>query len=726
MQALTDSQKSALLLEETLESLRNKPVKSTWLERLRLQQEADRLVQGLPQPLQLGKGLSYILERVSVPVMPQDILLGRVAEKLPDEAEEAFLLSYSQEYPYHRPGWLTDGGHITFAWEELLQYGLQGLKAQAEDSLREKRAAAAPEENLLFLEGMIQVYAAYQTYVRRYGEAAREAGQEQLAQDALWLVQNPPQTFRQAVQLMLLVGHCYSCYAAVNSTLTYGRMDDLLLDYYQRDLADGRLTPEEAGYIVTDFYCKNNLILGRGEHQMSGSSDTDTGWLRNPTYDTPQYVILGGYSHRHDHRTNPLTALFASCIVPRQENPVFVYRHTKEDPPAVWRLICDKLRQNASLLIYNDETQIPAMIRAGFEKEEAVDYTIHGCNWPDIPGRYAAVAQIDARLVVNLLDALHSDPPPASMEAFYEATAHHLRRRIREQLQELEPGFVCPGPPLTLRCTDCFTSGTIRSATSVYQGGTKYRAVYYLIRHIGTAADCLAAVDQLVYREKKLTLSQLAELSDGDYAGQPRLLALCKAAPKFGCDNDLADSHAVRYFTMALDMAEEECARWRESVGDAARDFRLFNVTITDMRHIYEGSLLPATPDGRRKAAPLSENLSPTRGTAVEGLTALIRSVTKLPFDRVHAGAFNLRVRKDWVKGEAGLDRLQQLLDAYFLEGGMQVQLSVADTEELRRAQIDPDQYRDLMVRITGYSAVFVDMSKDAQEEIIRRDEMGV
>lgn len=177
---------------------------------------------------------------------------------------------------------------------------------------------------------------------------------------------------------------------------------------------------------------------------------------------------------------------------------------------------------------------------------------------------------------------------------------------------------------------------------------------------------------------------------------------------------------------MALDMAEEECARWRESVGDAARDFRLFNVTITDMRHIYEGSLLPATPDGRRKAAPLSENLSPTRGTAVEGLTALIRSVTKLPFDRVHAGAFNLRVRKDWVKGEAGLDRLQQLLDAYFLEGGMQVQLSVADTEELRRAQIDPDQYRDLMVRITGYSAVFVDMSKDAQEEIIRRDEMGV
>lgn len=87
------------------------------------------------------------------------------------------------------------------------------------------------------------------------------------------------------------------------------------------------------------------------------------------------------------------------------------------------------------------------MIRAGFEKEEAVDYTIHGCNWPDIPGRYAAVAQIDARLVVNLLDALHSDPPPASMEEFYEATAHHLRRRIREQLQELEPALSALGLP---------------------------------------------------------------------------------------------------------------------------------------------------------------------------------------------------------------------------------------------------------------------------------------
>ena len=726
MQTLSNAQKSALLLEETLESLRGKPVKSTWLERLRLLREADRLVQSLPQPLQLGKGLGYLLERVSVPVLPQDILLGRVSEKLPDEKEEAFLQDYAREYPNYRPGWLPDGGHITFAWEELLQYGIQGLREQAEKRLYEKRAAGAPEETLVFLEGMALVYSAYQTYIRRYGEAAQAAEQTVIGEDVLHIAHRPPQTFRQAIQLLLLVGHCYSCYAAVNSTLTYGRMDDLLLDYYERDLAAGRLTREEAAYIIADFNCKNNLILGRGEHQMSGGSDNDTGWLRNPTYDTPQYVIIGGYSHRHDHKVNPLTALFAEGIIPRQENPVYVYRRTREDPADRWRVICDKLRQNASLLVYNDETQIPAMLRAGFDREDGLDYTIHGCNWPDIPGKYAVVAQMDARLVVNLLDALGQTPQPQSMEEFYGALAALLRKRIQKQLRDIEPFFTRPGPPLILRCTDCFTSGTIQAATSIYQGGTKYRAVYYLVRHIATAADCLAAVEQLVYREKKLTLTQMAELSADDFAGQPRLLAMCKSAPKFGCDNDLADSHAVRYFTMALDIAQEECARWQASLGEAAGDFRLFNVTITDMRHIYEGSLLPATPDGRRKAAPLSENLSPTRGVAVEGLTALIRSVAKLPFDRVHAGAFNLRVRKDWVKGDGGLTRLQQMLDAYFEEGGMQVQLSVADTEELRQAQRQPDQYRDLMVRITGYSAVFVDMSRQAQEEIIRRDEMGV
>ena len=130
------------------------------------------------------------------------------------------------------------------------------------------------------------------------------------------------------------------------------------------------------------------------------------------------------------------------------------------------------------------------------------------------------------------------------------------------------------------------------------------------------------------------------------------------------------------------------------------------------------------TPDGRRAGAPVSENLSPTPGYA-RSVTALLRSVAKLPLDRICSGALNLRLSTGSVRGDEGAERLKILADTYFELGGMQLQLSVTDTEVLRDAQEHPEKYPDLMVRITGYSALFVDMCRAAQNEIIRRDELG-
>ena len=130
-----------------------------------------------------------------------------------------------------------------------------------------------------------------------------------------------------------------------------------------------------------------------------------------------------------------------------------------------------------------------------------------------------------------------------------------------------------------------------------------------------------------------------------------------------------------------------------------------------------------STVDGRRKGKPLSENLGPTVGYS-KGVTSLLNSVSKLPFDRIHSGALNLRLRKNLVANDIGILRIKALIQAYFEQGGMQLQLSIADTEELKEAQNNPDDYRDLMVRITGYSAIFVDMSKGAQNEFIRREEL--
>ena len=151
----------------------------------------------------------------------------------------------------------------------------------------------------------------------------------------------------------------------------------------------------------------------------------------------------------------------------------------------------------------------------------------------------------------------------------------------------------------------------------------------------------------------------------------------------------------------------------------------MFCCLETDMRHIRFAREIGATPDGRHAGAPISENTSPNPGAAVHGLTAMLRSAAKLPLDRIHSGALNVRLRPQWFAGEAGLDRLADVLRAYFDLGGLQVQLSFADVETLRDAQRHPERHRDLMVRITGYSAAFVDMTRAAQDEIIRREEMA-
>jgi formate C-acetyltransferase len=229
----------------------------------------------------------------------------------------------------------------------------------------------------------------------------------------------------------------------------------------------------------------------------------------------------------------------------------------------------------------------------------------------------------------------------------------------------------------------------------------------------------MAALDTLVLQDKVCTLSDLLTATQANFEGYEALQARCHKAPKYGTGNEMADGHAVRLLNTLLDVID------REATNEAGvRDVYTLNVTINDMNHRWQGGQIGATVDGRCCTAPLSENMSPTVGNARE-VTTLLSSVAKLPTDRLHAGALNVRLRRDVIRGDAGLSRLRALIETYFKLGGMQLQVNLADTAELRAAQKNPDAYRDLSVRITGYSAIFVDMAPSAQEEIIRRDELG-
>ena len=718
MNTLNYSEKSTLLIKETLESLRNKPVNSTFLERTRLTAEAVELFEFEEQNLRLGHALSYVLERASCPVEKHDILLGRFPESVPTEVEEEEFLRCCKtlkEKGFYTP----DNGHTPLDWEELMRVGLGGYSAKCDKELQRRRGEG-DEDKIKYLEGASLVYGAFSRYILRYADAAKDMGMTEAEKNCRNVACRPPENFAEALQLVLMVANIYSVYCVEgNATLCCGRMDDYLLPFYLRDLQSGKLTRETAGYLIDDFNCKVSLTVGRGEHQIQGGNNT--GWHRNPAYDSPLYVIIGGYSNHGDHRDNPLSRLFIERINPRFENPVYVFRRTKDTKKELFRLVCDKMRANSTIILYNDETEIPAFEFAGVSHEDAVNYTIHGCNWPDIQG-LNTYRVLHLPLPMLIMDSLFDENGDvrrnfSSMDEVYGAVAERFRKIAADKYRECLTEREDRGFKYSLRVSDLFKRGILEEACSGYCSA-KYPFVHNRLVYIGTAADMLAAVEELVFGGK-VSLQRLAEALKANFNGYEDVLKLCLSAPKYGHDDDRADRHAVRLLTSLTDIAREES--FDKKSGE--RKIYATAVMITDMFYRGEGELHGATPDGRRAEAPFSENLSPTRGQS-HAVTSLLNSVSKLPFERIASGALNIKLTPSMIADEDGLFRLTALAETYFLRGGMQLQLSVADSETLRAAQQDPDSYRDIMVRITGYSAVFVDMCKYAQDEIIARDKL--
>lgn len=719
---------AGLMTDEALWALTMKPVQTTTLERIRLFHEADERVKELPQPLQYGNGLKYVLETITLPLKEHDLILGRVSEEVPDEEGEAFFRKY--EANSGRPSWIHDGGHRSFWWNDLIEVGLPGLRERA---ARELERRTDPAERT-YLEGAVCIYDALLTYGKRYAEAARAAGLTEAADVCQAVTEHEPRTFREGLQAMWLVILVYCALLAANPTLAFGRMDLLLENLYERDIASGTLTRDEAQLLILDFYCKNNLIMGRGEHQLSGNDPTvSTGWARCLCYDAPQYLVLAGRRPDGSEIAGDLTRLFAETIVPRFKNPVIVVHYSPDfqtKHPELWKLFVDKMRQSSSMMVYNEEDCINSLLRSGVDPEDAKNFEHFGCNHPCMPGLERHHEFYGARigLIAPFLDYLKScaaeGREPESAEEIYQALNTWLEGEILGLINRTKAARdrFLQNPSGWIELTDCFWRDTIKNAQSFDSGGSKYFCSNFHFSSYASFVDCVTAVDELVIRKKKIPLKRMLTLLETNFENAPVELALCRRAPKLGSDDPAANLHANRLLTLFTDTVNRLAA---ENTDPAEHPRIIIRQSMeSDNHHIAAGRALGATPDGRLAGVPLSQNVAPAVGSSVNGLTARLSSMASIPFDRICAGAQNVSIQPRAFAGDEGLGKLAAILGGYFDMGGLQIQISAVDAEDLRAAQKNPDAYRDLTVRITGYSAVFVDMVKSAQDEIIRREEM--
>lgn len=769
-------------LKSKIYKLLDKDYRLTFYERIKYLLESEKLFESLPYPLRYGETLNYILSKISVVIQPDELIVGGVKEVIPskeeyemadkisrgwwdlplEEIQKKILWFYSYNWLRRRPPWFYSFGHLGLQWEKTLSLGLKGFIENAQNRLADDKL---DETKINFIKGSVICYKALSSFILRYGDALKDLAEstndivkrdeyKELSDICHKISLEPPETFREALQLLwfIIFPLMKVCGCGV---FDLGRMDQYLYPFYKRDLDRGIITREDAYRLLIEFFYKNNEIMSPADHMSIEDPKTD--YTIEVTFDDPNYIIIGGLLPGGKPGVNELSHIFIEAQhALRLRNPFIVVRYYSGIDDDFWDKTCAAMRDNATIVIYNDNTMIPALIRYGINEEDAYNYGFYGCNDPDITGKQGGLRQLWFNLVLPLELTLNEDRQTIEKDFLYkDQTQYSLEDRmiglmlgkyngiktkslneikcIDELIEEYKKqlGFLLKDYRNIInkdiekekifnrgriRIEDCFLDGPIDRALTWNDGGSIYNIITIQGSGLATVVDSLAAIEQLVFRDKAMSLEELVTIMKRNYSGYEDLqLKLRYRFPKFGNDIEWVDELARKVVSVFTEEVE------KQNEGDHLYTF--LPTLSTDRDFTTMGRVIGPTPDGRFSGDPISENQSPTLGCDKSGLTALLNSLSKVPFDRITGGPLNLRIHPSAVKGSSGLLALCNLLKTYMEKGGMQVQINIVGKEQLIEAQKCPEKYRNLCVRVVGYSAYFVQMGKKAQDELIQRTE---
>jgi len=381
--------------------------------------------------------------------------------------------------------------------------------------------------------------------------------------------------------------------------------------------------------------------------------------------------------------------------------------------------------------IFNADAVVEELLRQGKSIEDAREGGTSGCVEAGAFGKEAYILTGYFNLVKLLELALNDGVDPAdgrqlgpqtgdpetfdSFEALFTAWQEQVRHFVdlkHRGNHVFERMFAtwAPAPFLSLLIDDCIANGR-----DYNDGGARYNTSYIQGVGIGTLTDSLSAIRQHVFEDRRLTLAELLEALQANFDGcEPLRQRLVNSTPRYGNDDDRADDIMVRSFEAYLGTVEG-----RRNTRGGAYHVDMLPTTC----HVYFGSVIGATPDGRRAGLPLSEGISPVQGADRQGPTAVLRSAAKMDHVKTGGTLLNMKFSPQLLEGRAGLDMLAALVRAYFQMDSHHIQLNVVTADTLREAQKHPERHRDLIVRVAGYSDYFCDVSRELQDEIIARTE---
>jgi len=647
-------------------------------------------------------------------------------------------------------------GHIVPDYPGLLAKGLRGIRAEAEA----QRPSARNEAEIAFLDSVTIALDAVTAFAARladrcdaeadrHADAARARELRHMAEDLRQAPTGPAGTFRQALQSVWLLHMVF--HSTMNGN-ALGRLDQYAWPYLRADLEAGRLDMAGALELVSCFCLKFNerakttddqhpgaresepLDPGRRTRHHTSSQigrdrdrlDATNHWLQN--------IVIGGVTPEGADGTSPLTYLLLEAYRRNEmTNPLLTVRLHRETPDELVAYSCEVLKDGGGMpALFNDERIVPALRRLGIPADHARDYTNDGCWEVIIPGRTDFRFQ---RLSVMLclewalnrgrsrLDGSRQGPDTGDPRAFgsfedlwraFEAQLDAMvARTVRRVVETIDDrGILAPVPLLS-----ALIDGAIDSRRDMTSGGARFRMFGMICEGAAHAIDSLTAIKTVVFEERRAALGELCDALDANFEGHALLRKRLLAAPKYGNDDPRADSvgcEMIDAFTRVVGASA--------AAHGAGVKFPCGVGTFSWYVGIGEG--LVASADGRRSGEPVSSNFSPALGRDVEGLPAAILSYGHMPHADLPAGApIDLRVARRLVHGPAGTRRMAALARGFVDSGGAMMTLTVADTEELRAAQRQPERHKSLRVRMGGWSAYFTMLSREQQDHHIRRQD---
>lgn len=615
---------------------------------------------------------SKLLGEVSVPVNENDYFAGRVVEALPYEGLKT------------ANGLLYSVGHLSPDYAKVLKCGLKGIVSDIQDVAKKKGDA----ESESFAKNAVIVADAVRDYCLRYAKEAQKAGFHKMAEALEVVPFEPAYDFYSALQGIWILHMILSCYIG-SRDYAFGNFDQYMLPFYEKALADGK-AEAELTELLAGFMIKTNEICGTCTHNH------DIKPILCPA--SKQYVNIGGeFPNKFSVvclKAAELNNMAQPGIVVRLKADAYVA--FTEQVFKSFAVLTDKVN------VYNYDSIFKFLINRGVNSDTAKNFTYSACCTFDLDyhnprgEHYVPTVQI-------FLAVLHGNKYSSIEEILKDYTAalseNMKNRHWVGSIESMRQSAVLDSLLLTDTAMEC---------KYVYDKDRAYCLNNLFLPGVATVGDSLMVLDKLVFKEKRYSYADFMKILDENYENHEELRNEILNYVRFGNDSE-NDNYTVMAGNAMVDAVDNLEKR------DNEYNIPGFYSLVMEKAWCDETG---ATPDGRKSGTPFSENQSPTYGADKSGITALLKSVSKLPFERTAGGGLNLTFSQ-----KVSSDVLKALVLSYFSMGGLHVGISVIDRKILEDAMVNPDKYKTLTVRLYGFSEYFVSLPKWQQIAILNRTE---